>query len=401
MTSSYPPQRNDTAIQLLSYYENFLIQQQEQDPSSLKVKIKEGDTQHYLTDRDWDNVLNEADCRCIICTEQILQAHKVIHSACACKPYPVIHAGCMLELQQRGEREVNGKESNTPANNEKKKQSFYVLKCGWCNTPYLGEESFNWYQEGLAILQAYEPEMSYDVVVEGNETFFSGEILLDGLVGVQNVLKSIMLDWHTSSNYNPILGKVLSLLGWMHIKYAQVVTSEQMAHNFFGRLCIAAAINEYGPRMTLWGINSVRYLVGMCKEYAQSPAVDKIELATQRHIVPEVIWYAKQVATSVPKPWQVDLQQKAHEYLLSALTDLAENDLFLKDWLLPFIDLKMKGAEEKTKKIKQGVLTECKQQFLDSVFPSKLGGNKLAGSVAVSVFPSKLGGYKLAGSVEV
>ena len=125
MTSSYPPQRKDTAIQLLSYYEKYLIQQQEQDPSSLKVKIKEGDTQHYLTDRDWDNVLNEADCRCIICTEQILQAHKVIHSACACKPYPVIHASCMLELQQRGEREVNGKENNTPANNEKKKQSFY------------------------------------------------------------------------------------------------------------------------------------------------------------------------------------------------------------------------------------------------------------------------------------
>ena len=124
--------------------------------------------------------------------------------------------------------------------------------------------------------------------------------------------------------------------------------------------------------MTVWGFNSVRYLVHVCKDYAQSPAVDQNELATQRHIVPEVIWYAKQVATSVPKSWQVDLQQEVNVYFLSTLTDLAENDLFLKVWLLPCIDLKMKGAEEKTKKIKQGVLTECKQQFLDSVFPSKL-----------------------------
>jgi len=364
MASGFPPRRQTSAIQLLSHYEKYLIQQQEQDPSSLKVKIKEGDTRHYLTDEKWANVLDEADCRCIICTEQILQVHKVIHSACACKPYPVIHAGCMLELQQRGEREVNGKESNTPANDEKKNQSFYVLTCAWCNTPYLGKENFNWYQEGLAVLNAYKPERSYDVVVEGYESFFSGEVLLDGLVKVQQVFKSIMLDWHTSSDYNPILGKVLSLLGGMHIKYAQVVTSERLTHNFFGRLCLVAAINTYGPRITCWGVNSVRYLGSICEVYAKSPVVDPIELATQRHIVHEIIRYSKQVATSVPELWQVDLQQEVYVYFLSTLTDLTDNDVFFKDWLLPCIDLKMK----------QGGLAESKQQFLDSVFPSKLDG---------------------------
>ena len=377
MASGYPPQKDDTTIQLLEYYERYLIRQQEQQ-TPLKVqqvkivKIKEGDTRRYLTDTDWTSILDEADSRCIICTNQILKDDETIHSACACKPHPVIHASCMLALHQRGEREVNGKESNAPVNDEKKKQSSYVLTCAWCNTPYLGKISMKWYQHGLAIYHEYKPERSYDVVVKGFESFFSGDVLLVGLAEIQNVLKTILIDWKTSSDYNPMLGKVLAVLSRMHLKYVELGSSEQhTSHDFLGRICMVAAINVYGPGMTVWNVNTVQYLMRLCCEvYATSKTVNPLELAAQCHTISVIIRYSRRVETSAPESWQVALRQKVRDYLVSTLTELTENDVFFQEWLLPCSDLEMEGAEEKTTKMKQGGLTESKQHFLDSMFCS-------------------------------
>ena len=77
MTSRYPPRKTETAIDVLGFYEEYLIQLQEQD-SSLKVKeeeikIKKGDTFRYLTESTWKDGLNKLDCRCMFSLEQILE----------------------------------------------------------------------------------------------------------------------------------------------------------------------------------------------------------------------------------------------------------------------------------------------------------------------------------------
>jgi hypothetical protein len=66
---------------------------------------------------------------------------------------------------------------------------------------------------------------------------------------------------------------------------------------------MVAAINTYGPGMTVWGAKAVLYLVRVCEAIATSSSVvDPAELSLQSHTVPEIIRYARRVvATSAPE----------------------------------------------------------------------------------------------------
>ena len=211
MTSRYPPRKAETAIEVLGFYEEYLIQLQEQD-SPLKVKeeeikIKKGDTFRYLTESTWKDGLNKLDCRCMFCLEQILEDEDIVHTKCACKPLPVIHAKCLLELKQYGERTVNGQESNKSTDEEKKIPPSFVVECSLCKTPFLGKKVLNLFYEGAEIFRNCDIQTAAED--ELNDNTAKGNLLLVGIMKLQNVLKSILTSWHTSSDSIPLWGKCL------------------------------------------------------------------------------------------------------------------------------------------------------------------------------------------------
>ena len=352
MTSRYPPRRTETAIEVLGFYEEYLIQLQEQD-SSLKVKeeeikIKKGDTFRYLTESTWKDGLNKLDCRCMFCLEQILEDEDIVHTKCACKPLPVIHAKCLLELKQYGERTVNGQESNKSTDEEKKFLPSFVVECSLCKTPFLGKKMLNLVYEATEMFRNCDPQTTAED--ELNDTTAKGNLLLVGIMKLQNVLKSILTSWHTSSDFNPTLGQVLAVLSEMHLAYANIVRSEYNTHSFAGRMCMVAAIHTYGPGMTVWGVGGVKFLLKVCKLLVNTSVSDPNEMASQRHAVPEIIHYVKQAMRSAPESWQVDVHQEACKSFFTSLTELEEDDIFRKEWLLPcFPDEEIKVVEEKKK----------------------------------------------------
>ena len=360
MASKYPPAKAETAIYVFGLYERYLIQLQEQELSPKvddEIKIKKGDTFRYLTESTWSDGLNKLDCRCMFCLEQVLESEDIVHTKCACKPLPVIHARCLLELKQYGERTVNGQESNKPTNEERKFQPSFVVKCSLCTTPFLGKTMLNLFYEGLQILQKCDPRQNCDAQTtaedELNDVTAKGKLLLVGIMKVQNVLKSILTrdsltSWHTSSDCNSTLGKVFKLLSQMHVVYSNLVLSEYNVHSFAGRMCMIAAIHTYGPGMTVWGVNTVKFLLEVCKVCAKTSVLDPIDIDSQRHAVPEIIRYVNRVVKSAPEAWQVDLHQEACKDFFTSLTELAQDDVFRKEWLLPcFPNSEIEVAGEK------------------------------------------------------
>ena len=314
--------RLKTVTKVLTLYEKYLVHQQEVDDSSHLsvdlIKIEHGQSSTYLNNTEWIKGLNETDHHCFVCTDKIEESQAVIHAACACKPRPAIHAACLVHLQQYGELQVFSDKNETRHDGSLPFQSQFVQICGNCQTPFLGQKMYDLFHDGLDTWRLYTPRLlEPQVSFEEKKTSFPDVATLLVAVGkIQEVLKSILVHWHSTSEYNPILAVILGLLGRMHHKCAQ---SNGGYHSCLGELCQIAALSMYGPTVSYGGLGAVESLLIRYKSLSHAGPINPIKVMMLKLAIPEIIQYVDCVLTTASTTEQYRLRRRAQTCCLTLM----------------------------------------------------------------------------------